>query len=275
MSKVHFITYGSHEYEETLKRIEEEATNSNFFDSIKIYHGQDSLTKGFKEKHKLILKERRGGGFWIWKLDVIMQRLNEIDENDILIYCDAGHSINKNGKEQLDMYIESLMKSEYGIISFQWHGDTDRRWITNEMMNYFKLDVNNPHVLSGPMCANTLIMKKCDHLKKILKIYEKLMDDNVYLISDVYNSNKQHSTYNETRHDQSAFGLIRKIHGSLVFKDNTWAPNFGKNTPPFIKNEPFWATRERLDKTRDKDYIQKNKESSKKLKKYLMDNNMI
>jgi len=275
MSKVHFITYGSHEYEETLKRIEEEANNSNFFDSIKVYHGQETLTKDFREKYKLLLKERRFGGFAIWKLNIIQQRLKEINDNDILVYCDAGNTINKNGKERLDFYIDSLQKSEYGIITFQWHGDTDRRWITNEMLEYFKLDINSPHALSGPMNSNTLIMKKCDHLKLILDKFEEMLNTNMFLISDVYNSNKQHPYYVETRHDQSTIGLIAKIYGSLVFKDNTWAPKFGKDAPPFIKKEPFWATRKRLDKTRGKYYVKENKESSEKLKKYLIDNNMI
>ena len=58
MSKVHFITYGSHEYEETLKRIEEEANNSNFFDSIKVYHGQETLTKDFREKLTSLIEEK-------------------------------------------------------------------------------------------------------------------------------------------------------------------------------------------------------------------------
>ena len=40
------------------------------------------------------VKQPRGGGYWIWKSHII-KKINEINDNDILIYLDAGCSINK------------------------------------------------------------------------------------------------------------------------------------------------------------------------------------
>ena len=40
----------------------------------------------------------KGGGYWIWKHHIIENMLNEMAPNDILIYCDAGASLNLNYK---------------------------------------------------------------------------------------------------------------------------------------------------------------------------------
>jgi hypothetical protein len=61
--------------------------------------GADDLDDEFKLNFKDILREQRGGGYWIWKPYIIKKHLDKINDNDILIYMDAGCSININGKK--------------------------------------------------------------------------------------------------------------------------------------------------------------------------------
>ena len=89
---IHLISYGNHIYNNSKKRLYQEALDTKWFDTIKIYSPQD-LSIDFKEKYKNVLKHKRGVGYWIWKLDIIKNRLHDISDNDILIYIDAGCSI--------------------------------------------------------------------------------------------------------------------------------------------------------------------------------------
>lgn len=50
---------------------------------------------------------------------MLLKKLDEINENDILIYLDVGCTINPKGKEKFNEYIELLNKNDEGIISFQ------------------------------------------------------------------------------------------------------------------------------------------------------------
>ena len=95
--KLHLISYGSGKFSEAIKRIFKEADNTNWFYSITTYDKKD-LSLSFKNEFSEILKEERGDGYWIWKFDIILRKLNELNEDDFLIYLDSGCTINPNGK---------------------------------------------------------------------------------------------------------------------------------------------------------------------------------
>ena len=97
---IHLISYGDDNYRDAKKRIEMEASSTGWFDSITVY-GPEILDNNFKNKFKEVLNHPRGAGYWIWKNYIIKKKLSEINDNDILIYVDAGCSINKKGKKDL------------------------------------------------------------------------------------------------------------------------------------------------------------------------------
>ena len=78
--KIYFITYGTktpYDFTFALERIKKEAIKSGFFNSVKVYNPED-LDKDFKIDYQDILKLRRGGGYWIWKPQIIKQMLNKM-----------------------------------------------------------------------------------------------------------------------------------------------------------------------------------------------------
>jgi hypothetical protein len=227
--KIHFISYGDNKYDKAKQRIKQEAIDSAWFDTIKIYEFND-LTNQFKEKYEEILKMNRGGGYWIWKYDIIKQSLDNINDNDILVYCDAGCVINKDDNGRFKEYIEMLNKSNYGIISFQMH-HIEKKWTTKEIFNYFNITIESNYGNSGQYVGGILIMKKCKHIYDILDIYKKVLENNMYLFTDKYNKEKQINVFKENRHDQSIFSIIRKIYGSIILNDETDKKNIKS---PFI-----------------------------------------
>ena len=44
----------------------------------------------FLDKHRRLLREPRGAGYWIWKPHIIYNALCELDKGDVLVYTDAG-----------------------------------------------------------------------------------------------------------------------------------------------------------------------------------------
>ena len=100
--KVHFITYGHGglNYEISKNRIVKEAQFFGCFTTISKY-GYNDLTPTFKEKYKNILTYNRGAGYWIWKIDIIQQKLNEINDGEFIVYLDCGCTINPQGKKAI------------------------------------------------------------------------------------------------------------------------------------------------------------------------------
>lgn len=235
----YFISYGCNNYNNAKKRILEEAINSEFFDICNVY-GPDDLSNEFKNQFYDILQCRRGGGYWIWKYDLINKYLNETNDGDFIIYCDAGCQINKKGKERFEEYIKMLEESDEGILSFN-NGHTENKWTIQELFDYFKIDINHEYAISGQYVGGILIIKNCNKSKQFINECFNVLKYNKYLITDMYNRNQVRPPFIDARHDQSISSLVRKKIGSLVIpQDETHMKNPDGS---FNDMYPIWASR--------------------------------
>ena len=164
--------------------------------------------------------------------------MNEINDNDILIYLDAGCQINSEGKERLSEYIELLNKSDTGIISFQMD-HIEKIFTTKEVFDYFSIDLNSDIANTGQIVGGIRIMKKNMNLMSIIDLEIKTLYHNPLLFTDCYNK-KQHKSFKDNRHDQSIFSLIRKMNNPILLTDETWFTSFGSKKS---LTYPFWNTR--------------------------------
>lgn len=89
--QIHFRTYGNHLYAAARERIVKEANGTGWFNTVKSL-SPDNLSEDFKEKYRDVLALERGGGYWIWKFDIIEQAMEEMQEGDFLVYLDSGRS---------------------------------------------------------------------------------------------------------------------------------------------------------------------------------------
>ena len=126
---IHLITYGDEVFQNSKKRLSNEARRTGWFDTLTVY-GPSNIDNNFKEQFKNIFNDKKGGGFWIWKPYFIKKRLSQINENDILIYLDVGCSINPIGFKRFKEYIE-LLNNEESMISFQMNHQPEKKWTTN------------------------------------------------------------------------------------------------------------------------------------------------
>lgn len=246
--KIHFITFGNNRFKRSKKRICQEARKSGWFDTITCY-SPENISKEFKEKHNNIINESFGAGYMIWKYDIIPQKLNEINENDILIYLDAGCTINVLAEKRFREYTDLLNKDDKGIISFQMCTDLvpEYVWTVHEIFKFYNIEKNSEIYKSNQYLSGILIMKKNDHLRLILDKCNEILNHNNLLITNYYveDNKRKNIEFKDNRHDQSILSIIRKKYGSIVLKDETY---WSKNDRPDFKNDkakvsPFWATR--------------------------------
>ena len=238
--RIHFITYGNNLFSNTKKRLQNESINSKWFDTTTIY-GPENLSEDFKNEFSNILEKPQGAGYWIWKFDIIKQNLTKLANNDILIYMDAGCSINTNGKTRFNEYIEILNNSNESIISFQMP-HIEKKYTNKELFHHFNMNVNDNNGNSGQIVATILIMKNTEKMMKIIDECINVLRTDHLLVTNHYNKMEQCSDFKDNRHDQSILSLVRKKHGSIILTDETWFTPFGnKESLKF----PFWATRKR------------------------------
>ena len=228
--KIHFISYGDDKYSKSKQRIKKEAEEFGLFDNITVYEPQ-LLTNLFKQVFKDVLCLERGGGYWIWKNYLILEKLKQINDNDILIYFDAGCHLNINdkAKNKLNNYINLVNSHWCGLLKFELT-HKEYKFTNKYTINYFenkfkiKIDLNK-----NQLHATIVILRKnkftIDYFEKI----NEILYENPYLFTDKYNlETEQH------RHDQSISSLLYKIMGgSLILKDETYFSNENKHFENF------------------------------------------
>ena len=95
--KVVLITFAGHPknragpYKKRADTLTQSALKYKIADKCYIYNWQSVVDTEFGKKHKHILSSTIGSGYWLWKPYIICEALNnKLDDNDILIYHDAG-----------------------------------------------------------------------------------------------------------------------------------------------------------------------------------------
>jgi hypothetical protein len=236
--KIHFMSFGgpTPNYHATLARICGEATSFGEFASIR---GYDELTlksdPAFWNKHGAFIESRwRGYGYWVWKSYLILRRLREINDGDILVYSDAGCSINSGGKARFGNYIDMLNTTESGVLTFQLE-HRERAYTKSKLYEYFgmspDLDESLQH-LSGIILLkkNANSLKLVTEWNDIMKRYDLIDDDEV---------SNEHPEFVDHRHDQSIWSMLLKTYPHICVRDETFFGDNWKNGAAY----PILATR--------------------------------
>jgi len=221
MNKKLFLTFGCEKYYGALNRINNQALSMNSFDEIIIIKDTDlPKFEDFWDKHKeFILSNKRGYGYWIWKSYLVMMTLENMNNNDILVYADSGCQLNITGKKRLFEYFDIVNKSKYGILSFQMPINLEKKWCKMDLLNHFNC---NDEMLNKPQLhATNFIIRKCDHTLYMVKLWYELCC-NYHFIDDSKSILNNDESFSEHRHDQSIFSLIRRIHGSEIINDENY-----------------------------------------------------
>ena len=238
--KLHFITYGdSNKYYISKKHIINMAKKSNFFASTNSL-SKSSLDQQFLKKYQNILSNSRGGGYWLWKPRLILNKINEINKGDIVVYADSGSSFNFHARDKFYEYINILCSSEAGTLMFENRKEfTEVKYTTKELFSYFKVNLNSSIAKTTQLMGGHLILRKNDHSEYVLNEFFKVVDYDNNLITDFYNKTKQDKQFITHRHDQSILSLLSKTSGGIGLKSQTF---FRKGSQE-QKNFPFLSVR--------------------------------
>lgn len=243
---INFVTFGSGgaNYENSKMRLLAEAKHFGVFDKITGY-GHADLSPTFREKYADVLSLRKGGGYWIWKCDILEQEMSKIDENDFIVYADAGCTFNPHGKKRFFEYIQMLKDSPYGVFNFQLSTIPEYLYTNKSVFDHFNVDLNDTLAQTGMCIATVFILQKNEHSMKWLNTVINTLSENRHLFTDKYNAQQpQHARFIDHRHDQSICSIISKLQGSVVIRDETYdtGRKWGCDKS---KDWPIWATRYR------------------------------
>ncbi len=221
--KIYLLTYGDQKFKISKQHLIALANQSSLFD-FTIALGPENLSNKFVKEYSEILNMPKGGGYWIWKHHIIENILNEMAPNDILIYCDAGASLNLNHKalKRFNEYIEIINSSKFGILRMECEKQfIENSYTTKQLFEYFRTTPFSTIGTSTQLQAGHMFFKKNNHTREFINIFKEVLRADKNLITDMYNNENQHKGFIENRHDQSIFSLISKTVGSEIIENET------------------------------------------------------
>lgn len=240
MSKLHCISYASNIFLNRRETFLEQAKNFNRFDTIKVYSEED-LDVNFRKTYENILSQTRGGGYWIWKPQIIKQHLELLNDNDILFYTDVGCTF-VNTTQTQDMfnnYLEIIEKNN--ILRFVLDL-LEKEYTNSSAINFFSKKYKQDYSKLADtkhLMATIMGFKKSKQTIHFIEEFFSCLKEDPYLITDNYNDVDRYTGFKDHRHDQSLFSLLYKsLDYNTAIQDHTWAEDF-----TLCKNIPILATR--------------------------------
>lgn len=199
------------------------------FKKVLSYQFED-LEKEFVLKNQNHFKNKRGGGFWVWKPYVILKALETIQEGDYLFYCDSGSVFKRN----LNELISCINPDQY-IVSFELpylEKEYTKKLTFEELDCHYKEYKDTFQRMSG-----FILIKNCsasiDFIRKWLWFSEK-----IELIDDT-RGDENYAYFIDHRHDQSIFSLLIKKNKLDGHRDPSQFGNTIRNLYPDSKYLDF------------------------------------
>lgn len=225
---IHFCTFGNTpKYSATLARIKREAETSGYFASITVYTQEN--TPGLEQHAAFIASHPRGYGYWIWKPLVLLDRMRTVPEGDIVIYMDAGCSIQPPPatRSMFDAYIDAVSTHPSHRIGFL-QGHIESTWCKEDLFERLNVDKSSPIRSTGQYLGGVQIMVNTPANRKLLEKWYTLMEESNYRYVDDSPSKEPNApTFREHRHDQAIISILFKQNGCATVR-----------MPPFIRAPP-------------------------------------
>lgn len=202
----YFITYGDAAFDAAKRRIVNQAESLGIFDEVIAYSPAD-LSLELQQSE--VMQIKRGGGLWSWKPDVILTTLQQMQYGDIVVYCDAGCTLQKAREwARLWKRLES-----HDMIAQRIYQRVDQ-WTRKEILDLFEATNGVGWHRSYQFMATIQIIKKSEMTMRLVQEWRSLILEAPVLVQDVLPEeiHLQSKHFIENRHDQSVFSALIYKH---------------------------------------------------------------
>jgi hypothetical protein len=190
----------------------------SLFDSISVVD-ESSLGEDFwRQRGVLVRKYRRGYGLWSWKAYLILRRLKEIGDGDLMMYADVGCSLNHEGRARMMEYF-AIAKQGPGWLGFSIRGRTEGQWTKRKMLRSHGQD--DPKSRARLQLASGIhFIRACEETRLLASRWYAACGKEDEMNDDV--SAEEHPEFIAHRHDQSAFSLLAARGPVESIPDESW-----------------------------------------------------
>lgn len=213
--KIILVSFADSRFLNSLKELESNTNDFPFYERYFLTE-LNSLTKDFWIRTKPWLY-RRGYGYWSWKAPIVYDYLSKLNDDDILVYSDAGNYWNSCPKaiDTFNSYL-NLISGDKDILVFNQHyinGD----WTKGDIFDVLGL-YNDKEAYVAPQCfSGMFFIRKTPNSCTLVEKWVELSDIKKELITDKASKLPNKKEFKENRHDQSLFSTLLYKYDHAIF----------------------------------------------------------
>jgi hypothetical protein len=222
MVKNHFITFATPEHMSFAEANVKSALEVGGFDTAKIYI-MDDIDDYFKAKNAHIFALVRGSGYWIWKPYIILKKLLEIEEGDILCYNDSKYLWLKNIRQ---FEADLLSNKNIGVYKNKPNDQTyiEKEWTKFDSIALMNIkhenNFRNNVINTNQVWAGFILLRKTFNSIRFVGEWLTYVQDYRIVTDSPSIFGPENTSFREHRHDQSILSLLCKKWGIYFHEMN-------------------------------------------------------
>lgn len=241
--QIHFCSFADKRFHKTLSRIKTQAREMELFASINCYN-ESNLDQTFINQFSHYLTPY---SFYlcVWKPHILLKQFELINDNDIILYADAGCHLNSNGRKRFSEYINIVQKSVSGILATVLDCSMpEKHWTKGDTFDYFQCRYDENITNTPQIQATAFLVQKRPSTELFLKKWLNVFTSNLILADRNYFISENLPGFIEHRSDQSFFSILSKYEGiELVSAYEVQGSN---NWEEEMIDFPIWAKRDKI-----------------------------
>lgn len=217
-SKVILVNYSNKYYLKSQRRNTETGLSVGGFYKVISYSDKD-IDKDFYIQNIDILKEKKGNGYWLWKPYFIKKTLEQMEDGELLYYCDSGSHFIGPINEIIDLIINQ------DIVPFELQ-QKEKLWTKKDA--FVLMNCNDSFFYDTKQRLGSFsLWKKTDFTMKFVNEWLFYACDK-RILTDIDNTLglSNYGGFVDHRHDQSIFSLLTKKYNIDAYRDPS---QFGNN----------------------------------------------
>lgn len=172
----------------------------------------EDIDENFQKKYHNILTQKRGAGLWLWKPYFIDRVLQELNEGDILFYCDSGAFFTK----KIEALLEACDKDKFDIFCCDIPL-IERQFTKKKTFEIVENIARNEIMESNQIIGTYFAIKKNDATLEFVKEWLSCCCEEKYIFPS--EGKDEFKGFIAHREDQSIFSLLCKKNGVEVLED--------------------------------------------------------
>jgi len=186
-----------------------------------MHFGPHSIDEEYFKKHQSILTQPRGAGYWLWKPYVVLKMLEQVPENDFVLYVDVGSLLIK----PVDSLIERLGDAD--ILIFK-NVHKNKGHVKRDLLKL--MDLDHEEVLNAlQLQAGYIFARNTGGARKFIKKWLKLCEIERAITDSP--SVDEYPSFIDHRHDQAILSLL-----VLKYPEKVALMEFGETFEYFIQH---------------------------------------